>query len=327
MIEDKFIRGFLLDYCHRGRLHAEINQLRDDDGGTRSHRFSYSDPPLQQMPSPKRGSAEAKAAGRMIRSCFLPEEGCEWASSDYHSQEFRLMVHFANVLNLPKAAEAVTKYWNDPMTDFHSMVAEMTGLPRPEAKDCNFAKAFGAGVKRFSDMTGRSLEESRRIMDEYDEELPFIKGLSDRCKKAADSRGYIKLIDSARCRFAEWEPGWGYEGPYHRPTDHETARRRAEQGSGHDWSGVKLRRSFTHKSMNRLIQGSAARQTKIAMRNLWRQGIVPMLQMHDEINLSISDPAQGRVLRETMEGAVDLTLPVKADLTVGRSWGELVTLQ
>lgn len=323
MIEDKFIRGFLLDYCHRGRLHAEVNQLRDDEGGTRSHRFSYSDPPLQQMPSPKRGSDEAKAAGRLIRSCFLPEEGERWAGCDYHSQEFRLMVHFASLLGLSKAADAVEKYQRDPATDFHTMVAEMTGLPRPEAKDVNFAKAFGAGVGRFSEMTGRSREESRRIMDQYDEELPFIKGESDRCKKAADRRGYVRLIDGARCRFDEWEPGYGYEGPYHRPCGLEEARRRAARGSGHDWAGANLRRAYTHKAMNRLIQGSAARQTKIAMRDLWRLGIVPMLQMHDEINVSGGEET-GRVLRDVMERAVELVIPVKADLGVGPNWGELV---
>lgn len=324
MIEDKFIRGFLLDYCHRGRLHAEVNQLRDDDGGTRSHRFSYSDPPLQQMPSPKRGSAEAKAAGKLIRSCFLPEEGAQWASSDYSQQEFRLMVHFAALLKLPKSDWAVERYENDPDTDFHNLAVELTGLPRPEAKDCNFAKAFGAGVARFAEMTGRSREESRRIMDQYDEELPFIKGESDRCKKAAERRGYVRLIDGARCRFDEWEPGYGYDGPYHRSCNIVEARRRVEPGSGHDWAGAKLRRSYTHKAMNRLIQGSAARQTKIAMRNLWREGVVPMLQMHDEINQSIRAPEEGARLREIMEEAVKLTLPVKADLGVGPSWGELV---
>jgi DNA polymerase I-like protein with 3'-5' exonuclease and polymerase domains len=323
MISDKFLRGFLLDYCHRGRLHAEVNQLRDDDGGTRSHRFSYSDPPLQQMPSPKRGSTEAKAAGKLIRSCFLPEEGEEWVSNDFHSQEFRLMVHFASLLRLPKADEAVAKYKADPLTDFHTMVAEMTGLPRPEAKDVNFAKAFGAGVKRFSEMTGRSMDDSKRIMDWYDEELPFIKGESDKCKKAAESRGYVRLIDGARCRFDLWEPGWGYEGKYHAPCGHEEARARAAEGSGHSWAGAKLRRSYTHKAMNRLIQGSAARQTKIAMRDLWRQGIVPMLQMHDEINASGSKET-GIIVQRTMEQAVKLTIPVKADLGVGPSWGELV---
>ncbi len=333
MIEDKFLRGFLLDYCHRGRLHAEVNQLRDDDGGTRSHRFSYSDPPLQQMPSPKRGSAEAKAAGRLIRSCFLPEEGEEWYSCDYSQQEFRLMVSDAAALHLPKSDWAVAKYENDPSTDFHNVAVELTGLARPEAKDVNFAKAFGAGVNKFSEMTGRSPEESRRIMEQYDEELPFIKMLSDRCRKAADKRGYIKLIDGARCRFDLWEPGWGYEAPdengvmrrkpWHLACDHETALRRAEKGSGHDWEGHTLKRAFTHKAMNRRIQGSAARQTKIAMRELWRAGVVPLLQMHDEINCSFGEAEAGVRLKRTMENAVRLNIPVKADLGAGPSWGEL----
>ncbi len=330
MIEDKFIRGFLLDYCHRGRVHAEVNQLRDDEGGTRTYRFSYSDPPLQQMPSSKRAPPGASefvkkrnmGAGKLIRSCFLPEVGEQWASADYSQQEYKLMVHFASLLRLPKADMAVEQYTNNPATDFHALVAELTGLPRPEAKDVNFAQSYGAGVDKFAIMTNRSKAEAVRIREQYDEQMPFIKLLSDRCKKAANKRGYVRLLDGAKCRFDRFEPGWGYTGPYHAPCSHEEARRRVEPGSGHDWEGAKIRRSFTHKAMNSLIQGSAARQTKIAMRDLWRQGIVPMLQMHDEINVSGSKET-GIIVQRTMEQAVKLTIPVKADLGVGPSWGEL----
>lgn len=322
MIEDKFIRGFLLDYCHRGRLHAEVNQLRDDEGGTRSHRFSYSDPPLQQMPSPKRGSDVAKAAGRLIRSCFLPEEGDQWGKADWSQQEQRLMVHYGELLKLHKASDAGGRYRKDPKTDFHSMVAELTGLPRPEAKDCSFAKAYGAGVKRFCEMTGKAPDEARRIMDQYDEEMPFVKLLNDRCKKAAEKRGFVRLIDGAKCRFDMFEPGWGYEGKYYVPCDHETALRRVEKGSGHKWEGSKLRRSFTHKAMNRLIQGSAARQCKHAMLLMWREGIVPMLQLHDEVDFSFADPSVPGRVKVIMETAIETTVPMLAEVDTGPNWGE-----
>lgn len=325
MIEDKFIRGFILDYCHRGRLHPEIHQLRDADElgarGTRSYRYSYSDPPLQQMPNPKRppqGAPEAvrervKFAGGLIRKCFLPEEGKTWGRCDYHSQEFRLMVHFAALLGLPRADEVVGRYRADARTDFHTVVAEMTGLPRPAAKDANFAKAFGAGVRKFAAMTGRPEEEAEAIMKQYDEEFPFIKRLAGKCEEYARVRGWVRLVDGARCRFDRWEPASWRGGS----SGAALPRSAAEE----KWPETRLKRAFTHKAMNRLIQGSAARQTKLAMRSLWKSGIIPLLQMHDEINQSLSSPEEGQRLVEIMEGVVRLEIPVVADLETGASWG------
>ena len=71
-------------YVHKGRIHAEINQLRSDQGGTVSGRLSYSNPNLQQIP------ARNKEYGDKIRSLFLPEEGKQWGSFDYSQQEPRL---------------------------------------------------------------------------------------------------------------------------------------------------------------------------------------------------------------------------------------------
>ena len=105
-----------------GRIHAEIHPLRSDDGGTRSSRFSYSNPPLQQMP------AHDEELAPLIRGVFLPEEGEVWAKPDATQQEFRFIVHYAAKQGLRKADEAAERYRNDPDTDFHALVAEWTGL-------------------------------------------------------------------------------------------------------------------------------------------------------------------------------------------------------
>jgi DNA polymerase I-like protein with 3'-5' exonuclease and polymerase domains len=305
----KFLEGFLLEFANQDRLHAEIHSFRNDDGGTRSHRFSYSNPPLQQMPARDGELAE------LIRGCFLPEEGEWWASPDYSQQEYRLIVHYAAMMDLPKADDAVQKYKDDPRTDYHSMVAEMTGLDRKPAKDTNFAKAFGAGIAKFAAMIGKSREEAAAIYEQYDRELPFVSKLSDRCKSAADSRGFIKLIDGARCHFDLWEPSWRepgekWEGP--RP------KAMAEQ----KWQGRRLKRSFTHKAMNRLIQGSAARQTKAAMRACWNEGMVPLLQMHDELPFSFGNEQSGLRVVELMKEVIPLEVPVVVDLEWGKNWGK-----
>lgn len=315
---DKFISGFILGYAHRGRIHAEIHAYRSDDGGTRSHRFSYSDPPLQQMPSPKRD----REIGLACRTLFLPEQGDEWLQVDYSQQEYRLIVHFATLMGLPRADVAAGMYESDPKTSFHRLVAEWTGLDaKSTAKDCNFAKAYGAGVPKFATMIKKSREEAKAIYEKYDRELPFVSALGAECTQKANARGFIRLIDGARCRFETWEPGWGYSGPYHGPAPWEIAKARIDNPQ-HDWFKASLRRAFTHKAMNRLIQGSAARQTKLAMRALWQQGIVPMLQMHDELDVSIADRALVAAVRDTMVSVVPLKVPMMAEASVGPNWGE-----
>lgn len=330
MTADKFLQGFILDYCHRGRLHAEINQLRDDDEdggmvGTRSYRLSYSDPPLQQMPNPKRGkTAVAKNIARLVRQSFLPEEGEEYGKIDYAQQEYRLIVHYAAVQGCTRAEEAAELYRASPRTDFHQLVADWTGLDRKsEAKDANFAKAFGAGIPKFAAMIRASEERAKEIMTQYDKEFPFVSELAKECSGLAERRGFIRLIDGARCRFDLWECKWlPKDKKRGMPESLEDARRRIANPSD-DWFGATLRRGFSHKAMNRLIQGSAARQMKIAMRNMWREGILPLLQLHDELGFSTpTDHATLRRARELMETAVTLRVPVLADAETGPNWGD-----
>ena len=142
-----------------GRIHAEIHPHRSDDGGTRSLRFSYSNPPLQQMPS------RDEELAPLIRGVFLPEEGEVWAKPDVSQQEFRFIVHYAVKHGLRKAKEAAERYRTDPDTDFHQLVADWTGLERTSAKNINFAKAFGAGVRKFAAMIGKPEDEARAIYD------------------------------------------------------------------------------------------------------------------------------------------------------------------
>lgn len=307
MAADKFVRGFLINFAHRGRLHAEIHQFRSDDGGTRSHRFSYANPPLQQMPS---RDAEMLA---LIRGLFLPEEGELWGAHDYSQQEYRLIVHYASLAKCDKADDAVQKYIDDPKTDFHSLVAELTGLDRKPAKDTNFAKAFGAGVAKFALMTGKTLAEAKAIMEQYDREMPFVAQLGRLCQSKAEQRGYIRLIDGALSHFDQWEPARRGDGPYEAPRSLAAAREK--------WEHQRLRRAYVHKAMNRLIQGSAARQTKMAMLEMWRQGIVPLIQMHDEVSCSQSNEAQGRIIAGIMRDIIKLRLPVAVDSEYGISWG------
>lgn len=307
---EKFIYGYIKDYLHKGRLHASVNQFKSEHGGgTRTYRFSYSDPPLQQMPHrDEEMSAE-------IRGCFLPEEGEEWLSSDYSGQEYRLFVHFAAMLKLPKADIIAQRYVENPKTDFHQWVADITGLQRKPAKDANFGVIYGAGLRKFALMTKKTLEEAERILKIYHQEIPFARQLANYYMAVAENRGYINLIDGARIRFNFWT--------VRDARADDCPRKEAERritDPGHAWHRQSLVRSRCHTALNSLIQGSAARQTKIAMRNAWRAGYTPLLQVHDELCFSIADHQQAEDIGALMSEAVPLCVPMLVDLETGPNW-------
>jgi DNA polymerase-1 len=313
-----FLGDFISTYAHRGRLHASIHQyLSDDDedrDGTRTSRFSYSDPPLQQMPKRDEGLAA------LIRGVFLPEEGEIWGSFDYSQQEYRQIVHFALLKNCRGAAEAVERYASDPDTDFHTYVQELTDLERTPAKNTNFAKSYGAGIPRLMEMTGMDRPTAEAIVAKYDEELPFVKEIDEIAKGLAQQRGWIKLLDGARIHFNKWESArWGENrdahGKYIAPRPWDQARQM--------WPNSPLRRADTRKALNALVQGSSARQIKMAGRDIYRAGHVPLIQMHDEYNFSLppGDEAGAKRISELMRDAIKLKVPMKIDAEYGISWG------
>ena len=328
---EKFLGTYVMGFAHAGngreaRIHASINQFRGEDGGTRTYRFSYADPPLQQIPH------RDEEAAALIRGVFLPEPGEWWLSADFSQQEFRLIVHFAERLGLSRADVAAQKYRDDPRTDFHSMVAEMTGLDRKPAKDANFAQSFGAGKEKFAAMINKSVEEAERILAQYNQELPCVRELSELCQKSAERRGYVLLLDRARIHFNTWEPTWlskeerrrGWSsggkikmGDCSLQDAHERVADR-----GHPWYRKRLRRAKCRKAMNAKIQGSAARMTKLAMRACWRAGHVPLIQLHDELGVSVSEKRQCDEVCEIMRSVVKLNVPMLVDAEVGKDWGD-----
>ena len=83
-------------------------------------------------------------------------------------------MHYAELLNLPRAQAAAEEYRTNPDADIHAWAATMTGLERKDAKAVNFAKIYGAGVKKFAEMIGKPLAEAKKIYAQYDRNLPFI---------------------------------------------------------------------------------------------------------------------------------------------------------
>jgi DNA polymerase I-like protein with 3'-5' exonuclease and polymerase domains len=297
-----FIDKMIMEHSYNGRIHAEAHPLRSDRGGTVSGRFSYSNPNLQQVP------ARDPEIGGLIRSLFIPEDGCQWGIFDYSQQEPRLTVHYANQMHLTGAKDAVEDY-TEKNADFHQIVADMANIPRKQAKTINLGLSYGMGKQKLTKELGLDDNEAEKLFAQYHTKVPFIRGLQDQCARVAIDRGYIRTIAGRRCRFDQWEHR--FEDSV--PLPLEEAKEKY---------GDNLKRSYTYKALNRLIQGSAADMTKLAMLGLWEEGIVPHLQVHDEVDISVENTDQAQKVARIMENCIELAVPLVVDIELGRSWGE-----
>jgi DNA polymerase I-like protein with 3'-5' exonuclease and polymerase domains len=315
-------------YMVNGRIHPTYNQIAreteaGDQKGARYGRLSCTDPNLQQQPSRDEFAKE-------WRSIYEPEEGMLWASKDYSQQEPRWTTHFAAVLGFPMAGEAAKRYRDDPTTDNHNMMAELTGLPRKYAKNIFLGICYGEGGAKLCDdiglptrwamatkeegkrivkffdteaearAAGREYsekfiwraagEEGQRILDEFEKRCPYISKLADKAEGLAKKRGFITTIGGRRLHFPERQDG------------------------SFDWC---------HKALNRVIQGSSADQTKTAMVMIDEQ--MPdywmNLQVHDEIAGSARNREEAEAAAQIMRDCIKAQVPFKVDVEIGTSWG------
>ena len=289
------------------RIHASIHQLRDGVSGTVSGRFSYSNPNLQQLPS---RNPEIK---KKIRGLFLPEEGTVWGSFDYSQQEPRLATHYAFNLGCDGAEDVVNIYNKDPNADFHDIVSKIANISRTNAKTINLGLLYGMGVKKLAEELKFDKDLVKEFLAKFHKQIPFIKDLSNRVSQYANSTGYVATLKGRKCRFELWEPtsfGVFKALPYDQAKE--------KYGRHHA-----LQRAGTYKALNRLIQGSAADQTKQAMVDLYNEGMVPLVQIHDELTLSIdgSKETKNKII-DIMTNCVKLAVPSKVDCETGKSWGD-----
>ena len=292
----------IIKHNHKGRIHAEINQLRGDNGGTVTGRFSYSNPNLQQIP------ARNKELGPRIRSLFIPEKGCKWGVFDYSQQEPRLVVHYAALQNLYGVDEVLEAYKKGD-ADFHTIVADMAEIPRTQAKTINLGLFYGMGKNKLQAELGVSKEKSDNLFRQYHNKVPFVKQLMDNVMQRAQNAGKVRTLLGRLCRFHLWEPN---QFGIHKALPHEQAIQ--EHGPG-------IKRAYTYKALNRLIQGSAADMTKKAMIDLHKEGITPHIQVHDELDISVDGNADK--IKEIMEATVELEIPNKVDYESGPNWGNI----
>ena len=302
-----FLQPYLSFCAKTGRIHPHINQLRSDDGGTVTGRLSMANPNLQQVP------ARHEIIGPMVRGLFLPEEGQLWASNDFSSQEPRLLVHYSSLLELPGSHEMVQAYRENPNTDFHQMVADMAGIGRKQAKTIGLGLMYGMGKAKLAAQLDLELDEADQLIQTFHAKVPFLKGTVNAVMRRIEhpaSGGAIRTLLGRKCRFPLWEPmEWGLNKalPYE------------EAAAKH---GPRIKRAMTYKGLNRLIQGSAADQTKKAMLALHQAGFRLLLQVHDEVVISVDKKEDAIEASKIMAEAVQLEVPSRCDVEVGANWGE-----
>lgn len=305
-----FLNPYLNFSKYDGRIHPHINQLRSDSGGTVTGRLSMANPNLQQVP------ARNKRLGPLVRGLFLPEEGEMWASCDFSSQEPRLLVHYANSLGLEGASEMRKAYLENNNTDFHQMVADMANIDRKSAKTIGLGLMYGMGKSKLRDQLGLEEKEALDLINDFHSKVPFLRGTIDAVMRTIQKpvkQGAIRTLLGRKCRFNLWEPvEWGVHKAL--PEDEALVK-----------YGPSIKRAFAYKGLNRLIQGSAADQTKAAMIALHKAGFNLLLQVHDEVALSVKNKKEAVEASEVMAHAVSdktLKIPSKIDIETGQSWGD-----
>ena len=306
---NKFHGTFLssiMRYQVNGRIHGEINQLRGDNGGTVSGRLSMSNPNLQQVP------ARNKDFGPKIRSLFIPEEGYKWGSFDYSQQEPRMTVHYAaSIGDGYEGSNELVEAYQNASADFHQTVADLVGIERTQAKTIGLGLMYGMGKNKLAISLGVTKDEADELIVKYNKKVPFIKKLSDRCKYAADEKGVIRTKKGRKCRFDLWETR---DFGLHIAEKYEDAV--AKYGKDN------IKRAYTYKALNRLIQGSSADQTKQSMLDCYNAGHLPMLQIHDELCFNVKDDNHAQKIKNIMQESIKFKVPSVVEYGLGESWGD-----
>lgn len=282
------------------------------------HHNSSSLPNLQNIP------ARDPVWGPKLRSLFLPEEGEDWFRHDWSQIEYRFLAHYGVGSN----AEVVRgMYRGDPSTDFHDMTLQLLGWGpdmRKPAKNVNFGLVYGMGPPTLAAGLGLSLEEATStVFDPYHAKVPFVQQTYDRAAARAAEKGFIKTISGRRARFNLYEAI-----KYTKEKSALTYNEAVEK-----WGKERIKRAFTYRALNRLLQGSAADLMKEAMVAVDESGVpavcgVPLVTVHDELGHSTPPTTTGREamqeVRHIMETVMVLKVPILAAMESGPNWGECV---
>lgn len=314
-MRDTFLKGHILGNQVNGYIHATYNQTRtadedDSEYGTTSGRLSCNAPNLQQI------SKRNPEIAAIVRSLFVPDPGQLWGCRDWSQMDFRIFAHYA------QTPSVMAMYQANPNTDFHQMVADLTGLPRKatpgikgDAKALNLGLCFGMGkgkmaeqmglpytIERFGDSaTGKEYKkagpEAEEVFARYHAAVPGVKALLEDMTAVARNRGFVRTGFGRRIRFPK---------------------------------GDKV-----YKAGAMIFQGTAADALKLKLVEVYDilQGTNSRLvaNVHDEFDSSMA-PGESKELDEAIREAVEcfdgvrcplkITVPIRSSGAFGPDWWE-----
>ncbi|MBU6418647.1 MAG: DNA polymerase I, partial [Proteobacteria bacterium] len=274
-----------------GRVHTNFQMAATTTG-----RISSTDPNLQNIPI-------RTEEGRRIRQAFIAAPGHSLISADYSQIELRLLAHVADIPALKESFEKGEDIHARTASEVFSVpMAEMDGATRRRAKAINFGIIYGISAFGLARQLGISAGEARTYIAAYFERYPQIRNYMDTTKEQARTDGFVLTPFGRRC----WVP---------RIKDKIPA----------------LRAYAERQAINAPLQGGAADIIKRAMIKLPKAlkdaGLSTklLLQVHDELLFEAPDAEAkdaAKLVREVMQGAAVLSVPLVAEAGVGKNWGE-----
>ena len=310
-----FIENYILNAQVAGRLHTTFHPLKGEGGGTVTGRYSSSNPNLQNIPT------RHPILGPLLRSMFIPEDDHDWGSIDWSQIEYRFLVHFArlNMHTRVDARDACKAYNDSEDADFHEVAARLANVPRKLAKGINFGVIYGMGMDTMATNLGIPVLEAKPILSSFHEEMPFLKDIYNLTAAEAEAEGFIRTISGRKRRFNRVDVGGQIYSSL-----------AAAEAEGRDLTRERWSRLYTYRALNAKLQGSNADLMKKALVTAYEAGVfrvlVPHLTVHDEMNTSVPKSKEGREafaeLKNIMQNAAKLVVPIYADAGLGANWNE-----
>ena len=292
-LKSTYIDKLPLDILERtGRIHPTFSQT-----GTETGRLSCKDPNLQNIPV-------RTEEGRRIRSSFVPKEGYLFLSADYSQIELVVLAHMADDPGLKGAfLKGIDVHSSTASLIFDVPLEEVTGEQRRVAKTINFGVMYGMGPHSLSGDLKITHAEAKAFIDQYFARYSAVKTFIEKTREDAAVSGVVSTLLGHRRTITEIN------------SSNRIERAKAER-----------------IAVNTVIQGSAADIMKVAMLridNALREHSPDtrlLLQIHDELVFEVPEGELKKVhvlVKEAMEGAVKLSLPLRASIETGKSWGEI----
>jgi DNA polymerase I-like protein with 3'-5' exonuclease and polymerase domains len=276
-----------------GRVHSTFNVE-----GAATGRLSSQDPNLQNIPI--RGQL-----GGELRKAFIAQKGRVLLKADYSQIELRILAHVSNDEALKKAfKDGLDIHLATAAKIFNVSLDKVTPEMRTVGKTMNFATLYGQGAHALSQQLKVDYATAKQYIAEYFEQFPKVKGWMSQILEQGYKDGFVETIWGRKRYIPELQ------------------------------AGNRMLKAFGERAaINHPIQGTSADMIKKAMVEIGKSlkgGCKLILQVHDEL-LFECEPGEveklAQLVKEKMESALKLSVPVKVDLKVGKNWGEMSILE